>query len=414
MRRYTAPPETAPRIFLGRIPSGYAGTLRTAEQVKRLIRTGAKDFYVRQHAIDVLLACGVPPKDYLGEIAVLFHWVQANVRYTKDPYRVEVLHAPRRMLELRAGDCDDMTILLGSLLESIGHPVRLVLTGPDPQRPRLFSHIYLEVNHHGRWIPCDATMPHPLGWAPRALVRKVIPLKEEPAHVSQGNVVGHTGRTAVAEHTDARDRARRRAAARPTRTNALDSSAHARIAESESVAQGPAALFLAEGVANATAPAHDAAHHDAAAALGDFSGSDPGDSNSPAERERVSARSRASVPPAATGTRETNWSGAADRTGGAQSLSGYIRHGTDLFRRFNQFEPRCITRVTHWRVLPPVVVQIGELVGLIYRSDKWQRGEPRTYIHVLRDPPRLVSDIKGQQLFMLGGSYRVTPRGIEG
>jgi hypothetical protein len=65
-------------------------------------------------------------------------------------------------------------------------------------------------------------------------------------------------------------------------------------------------------------------------------------------------------------------------------------------------------------VLPPVVVQLGELVGLIYRSDKWQPGEPRTYIHVLRDPPRLVSDIAGRQLFMLGGSYRVTSRGIEG
>jgi len=73
-----------------------------------------------------------------------------------------------------------------------------------------------------------------------------------------------------------------------------------------------------------------------------------------------------------------------------------------------------VTRVTHWRVLPPVVVQLGDLVGLIYRSDKWQRGEPRTYIHVLRDPPRLVSDIGGRQLFMLGGSYRVTARGIEG
>jgi hypothetical protein len=59
-------------------------------------------------------------------------------------------------------------------------------------------------------------------------------------------------------------------------------------------------------------------------------------------------------------------------------------------------------------------VQLGELVGLIYRSDKWQRGDPRTYIHVLRDPPRLVSDIDGRQLFLLGGSYRVTARGIEG
>jgi hypothetical protein len=64
--------------------------------------------------------------------------------------------------------------------------------------------------------------------------------------------------------------------------------------------------------------------------------------------------------------------------------------------------------------MPPVVVQLGDLVGLIYRSDKWQRGEPRTYIHVMQTPPRLVSDVAGQQLYLVGGSYRVTPEGIEG
>jgi transglutaminase-like putative cysteine protease len=101
--------------------------------------------------------------------------VQANIRDTKDPFRLEVLHSRRRMLELRAGDCDDVAILLGAMLEAIGHPVRLVLTGPDPLRPRLFSHVYVEAHHRGRWIPLDATMSHPMGWAPPALVKQVIP-----------------------------------------------------------------------------------------------------------------------------------------------------------------------------------------------------------------------------------------------
>ena len=86
MRRYSPPPASAPRIFLRRIPKGYAGTMRTASHVKRLIREGAKDFYVRQKAIDILLERRVRPKHYLGEIAALFEWVQRNVRYTKDPY----------------------------------------------------------------------------------------------------------------------------------------------------------------------------------------------------------------------------------------------------------------------------------------------------------------------------------------
>jgi hypothetical protein len=185
MRRYIAPPLTPAHIYLGRIPKGYLGTKRTVEYIKVLIRSGAKDFFVRQKAIDILLERGVTPKDYRGEIEALFEWVQHNVRYTKDPFRVEVLHAARRMLELRAGDCDDMTILLGAMLEAIGHPVRIVLAGPDPLRPRLFTHVYLEAYDRGRWIPLDPTMPYPMGWAPRGLVKEVIAMERGENRVSQ-------------------------------------------------------------------------------------------------------------------------------------------------------------------------------------------------------------------------------------
>lgn len=177
MKRYIVPSLTLPRIYLGYIPKGYSGTKSTVEYMKTLLRAGAKDFYVRQKAIDILMKEGVVPKDYLGEIKALFEWVKHHVRYTKDPFRVEVLHSAKRMLELRAGDCDDMTILLGAMLEAVGHPVRLVLAGPDLLRPRFFTHVYLEVCFKGRWISLDPTMPHPLGWAPKAPVKKIIPIE---------------------------------------------------------------------------------------------------------------------------------------------------------------------------------------------------------------------------------------------
>ena len=71
-------------------------------------------------------------------------------------------------------------------------------------------------------------------------------------------------------------------------------------------------------------------------------------------------------------------------------------------------------RIRHARLMPAVVVNLGDLVGLIYRSDKRQAGKPRTYIHFMDDPPRLVSDVAGTQLYVVGGSYRVSARGIEG
>ena len=176
-QRYASAVPTPPKISLGHIPAGWLGTQKTVEHVQALIRAGAKDFYVRQKAIDVLLEKQVKPKDYLAEIKALFEWVQRHIRYTKDTVQVEVLHSAKRMLELRAGDCDDMAILLGAMLEAIGHPVRLALSGPNPLRQDLFTHIYLEVFHKGRWIPLDATMPYPMGWAPSTMVKKIIAIE---------------------------------------------------------------------------------------------------------------------------------------------------------------------------------------------------------------------------------------------
>lgn len=91
-----------------------------------------------------------------------------------------------------------------------------------------------------------------------------------------------------------------------------------------------------------------------------------------------------------------------------------MQRGMELYQAFNGFEPSRVEKVHHPRVIPPVVVELGELVGLMYRSDKGQPGQPQTYIHRMENPPRLVSNIEGTQLYIVGGSYHVTPRGIEG
>src|SRR4029453_1289578 len=141
-----------PRIQIFRVPKGTNGTLVQARSIARMIRDGAKDFYVRQKAIQIFRAYRVRPKDRFGEVSALFDWVQRNIRYTRDIFRVELLHTARRMLELRAGDCDDMTILLGSMLMATGHPVRLVLAGFRKDKRHGYSHIYLEFNLGGNWI----------------------------------------------------------------------------------------------------------------------------------------------------------------------------------------------------------------------------------------------------------------------
>ena len=151
-----------------RVPRGIPGTLHTARLIASMIREGARDFWVRQCAISIFRACGARAKDRRAEAAGLFHWVRRHIRYTRDPVRLETLHTPRRLLVVRAGDCDDMTILLGSMLLATGHPVRLALVGFRSDRPHAYSHIYPEVLIGRRWVALDATTPFPMGWAPPA------------------------------------------------------------------------------------------------------------------------------------------------------------------------------------------------------------------------------------------------------
>jgi len=157
-----------PRIRVYRVPKGTAGTLVTARLIGRLIGEGAKDFYVRQKAIQIFRDHGVRPKDRAGEVLALFNWVRRNIRYTRDIFRTELLHSARRMLELRAGDCDDMSILVGF----------------RPNKPHAYSHIYPEVNVKGRWMAIDATMSRPIGWAPPAIWKRVCEIDREDIRCS--------------------------------------------------------------------------------------------------------------------------------------------------------------------------------------------------------------------------------------
>lgn len=85
-----------------------------------------------------------------------------------------------------------------------------------------------------------------------------------------------------------------------------------------------------------------------------------------------------------------------------------------LFERFHRLRPDRVLRMTCRRVMPRVLVQLGTLRGLIYSAQKDRCGRPKTYIHFMERPPLLTCDPGGRQLYILGGRYRVTPRGIEG
>ena len=97
-----------------------------------------------------------------------------------------------------------------------------------------------------------------------------------------------------------------------------------------------------------------------------------------------------------------------------QDCDSSLDTARQLFESFHSFAPPRTLRRQCPRLMPKVLVNLGELRGLIYSSDKEQCGRPRTFIHFMETPPLLASDAGGKQLYIVGGNYRVTSRGIEG
>lgn len=152
------------------IPDGKAGTIATLKLMSRLVRAGKKTLPVRLTAL--ALVKGEAQKDWLKEARNLHAFVRDKIRYVRDINNVETLHTPEKILELGQGDCDDKSVLLASLLESIGHPTRFVAIGFAPDH---YDHVFVETKIGNNWIACETTEPVEMGWsAPRVKSRLVI------------------------------------------------------------------------------------------------------------------------------------------------------------------------------------------------------------------------------------------------
>ena len=148
---------------LGEIPEGREGTIATLRIMRSYVRQGKTLPDVRLKA--VALTSGLAQKDYSGQIRRLHAFVRDQIRYLRDITDVETLQTPDVTLALAAGDCDDKSILLAALLESIGHPTRFVAIGPSHEN---FVHVYVEtLVGRDYWLPLETTEPVECGDGPR-------------------------------------------------------------------------------------------------------------------------------------------------------------------------------------------------------------------------------------------------------
>jgi len=69
-----------------------------------------------------------PGKYNIYQICALFDYTMENIQYISDPRGSDYWATPDETLNIGAGDCDDYSILLSSLIEAIGGTTRIYLT----------------------------------------------------------------------------------------------------------------------------------------------------------------------------------------------------------------------------------------------------------------------------------------------
>jgi transglutaminase-like putative cysteine protease len=157
------------------LPPGDSGTVATVREMANMIRKGSRHPAVRQLAVSIVY----PYKTDYEKAAALFSYVQKNVSYVRDNAVAEMLHSPSWQISSYTkngfyhGDCDDHVIFLGSMLLSVGYPVRLVVVRVGKTAGG-FNHVYMETLVRNKWIPMDATKKDsPMGWtAPAVRMRR--------------------------------------------------------------------------------------------------------------------------------------------------------------------------------------------------------------------------------------------------
>jgi hypothetical protein len=155
------------RVMRKAYPVGVAGVKLSLEEIARRIREGRLDPAVRGWAGDVLIKAGRPQSDR-ARISAILYAVRDATAFVPDPVGAEYNVGAagtlclRPNLCVRAADCDDLVVAIGSVLMSIGIPVVVVKQtfGEGDQ-----EHVMLKAyaSDEGAWLRVDGATDHPVG-----------------------------------------------------------------------------------------------------------------------------------------------------------------------------------------------------------------------------------------------------------
>jgi|SRR5579862_44171 len=162
--------STALQMRAYQLPPGDAGVVKTINKMESLVSgpEGVGSPLLHQIVRDAIRGS---VRDYT-EIDYWFHWVKEHIQFRGEAE--ETLQSPEVTLKLRAGDCDDMSMLIAAGLRSLGYETAFK-TVATPDSMGEYAHVYalaLDKKTH-KWIALDPTVDESYpGWEPDDTTRE--------------------------------------------------------------------------------------------------------------------------------------------------------------------------------------------------------------------------------------------------
>lgn len=174
----TTGPEAHARKFY-RLQGGKPGSLQTAAIMANLVREDAvKNKQLELFAAQLLVNNRLDSHSDPTEIAdAIFRYVQ-TFTYVHDPAGAfDSVQSASQVIREGKGDCDDLSVLLATLLALVGFKPRFVLARYK-ETSEGFDHVYVDLElAQGRLVLDPSTRTHGVGWeSPKAIERIAYPI----------------------------------------------------------------------------------------------------------------------------------------------------------------------------------------------------------------------------------------------
>lgn len=198
------------------LAKGRAGNLQTAAEMARLVREDTmRDEGLTRFAAQLLINAQLDShSDTDAVLDRVFRYVQ-TIKYIHDPGGAfDSINSARETIGKGYGDCDDLAVLLATLLGCLGFTPAFVLAKYSDATSG-FDHVYVEVENKGERITLDpTTRKNGIGWeSPKAIERVVFPIFGPDGAFNALASAGHLTGAAIGLGLGIADRVKRAAQA---------------------------------------------------------------------------------------------------------------------------------------------------------------------------------------------------------